>query len=65
MTLETISREELELEKVKVSDKSQVLCTEKEECTRRGDYIRCYMDTYVHCPFYVTYMKQRLEKNED
>jgi len=51
----TITREQLENERVNVLDKSQVVCDTKEQCTRRGDYIRCYLDTYVYCPFNVTY----------
>lgn len=59
--LETITREELELERISGVNPDKVYCEFKEECTRHGEYVRCYLDTSVLCPFYKTYYTQRKE----
>lgn len=62
MKLETITREELELERIDVKNKQNVLCRYDNDCSRSGEFLRCYLDNFVLCPFYKTYYAQEKGK---
>ena len=49
-----ITLEELEYERVdKAKIKGEAYCSTNAECEHRGEFIRCYLDTCVNCPYYV------------
>ena len=50
-----ITLEELEHERVdKTKVKGEAYCSTNSECEHRGEFIRCYLDTCVNCPYYVS-----------
>lgn len=58
MKLETISRAQLELEKVSGLDPLRALCEYQNKCSRVGDYIRCFLESSENCCFYQSYKEQ-------
>lgn len=61
--MRVITLEELEQEKVKVSDVNKVYCYDS-RCKHRGDYVRCYFDTCVLCPIYDAHYKMMTSEQQ-
>jgi len=57
--IRVVTREDLEKERTNSVNESNIVCTMKDMCTRRGEYVRCYLDNFINCPFYKTYKEQR------
>lgn len=53
--LEVISRRELELERVTEKMPERIVCEYRTDCTRNGEFERCYGIGRIYCPFYKTY----------
>ena len=53
--LKKITVEELQLERIAHKLDQKVHCSTDARCTDEGNYIRCYLDTCVFCPYYVSY----------
>lgn len=59
MTLEIITRQELEDERITGRDKSKVSCKFDYVCTEQGNFERCYLSTCVQCPRHGSYDAQK------
>jgi len=57
--LTSITREELELEKITPTEKANIYCEFNQKCTRAGSYMRCGTHLSILCPFFKTYEAQQ------
>ena len=63
--MRTISREELELEKIETISYSNIYCQYSMKCTRAGGYMRCGTHLSCLCPFYASYYQQEELRKKD